>query len=77
MELKNQTNHIAILALMMVGMLIKRLNDLGQLDETTVHHLQMLVQGVRVHAKNAGLADLNILFDNIDKSLSERAGAAA
>ncbi len=74
MEPKNETDHIAILALMMVGVLIKRLDDLGQLDEATARHLHKLVQSVGGHARKAGLKDLNILFDNVDRALGARAG---
>lgn len=70
MELKNQADHIAILSLMMVGVLTKRLIDVGQLDQATARHLHKLVVGVRTHAKAVGLTDLNILFDNIDEKLS-------
>lgn len=70
MELKNQTDHIALLSLMMVGVLTKRLNDIGQLDHETAEHLHRLVQGVSVHANHAGLTDLKALFNNIDKSLA-------
>ncbi len=76
MELKNQSDHIAILSLMMVGTLVKRLNDTGQLDEGTRKHLHQLVEGVRLHARNAGLDDLRILFDNIDKALGTMVDAA-
>lgn len=76
MELKNQSDHVAILSLMMVGILIKRLNELGQLDEDTRRHLHRLVAGVRLHANNAGLADLRILFDNLDKALDSAAAPA-
>ena len=69
MELKNQTDHIALLSLTMVGLLIKRLDDLGQLDEQTRKSLHRLIDGVRLHAGNHGLGDLKVLFDNIDKSL--------
>lgn len=69
MELKNQTDHIALLSLTMVGLLIKRLDDLGQLDEQTRKSLHRLIDGVRLHADNHGLGDLKVLFDNIDKSL--------
>ncbi len=72
MELTDQTDHIAILSLMLVGVLTKRLNDLGQLDEKTANNLHHLVQGVRTHANGAGLHDLKILFDNIDKTLGQR-----
>jgi hypothetical protein len=69
MQLENQTDHVAILALMMVGVLTRRLHDAGQLDEATERQLHKLVEGVRTHAKHAGLTDLHILFDNIDRSL--------
>ena len=72
MELKDQTDHIALLSLMIVGVLTKRLIEVDQLDDETAAHIHRLVQGVRVHAKNAGMDDLNVLFDNIDRSLSER-----
>ena len=71
MELKDQTDHIALLSLMIVGVLTKRLIEVDQLDQETAEHIHRLVQGVRVHAKNAGLSDLNVLFDNIDRSLEE------
>ncbi len=73
MQLENQTDHIAILALMMVGVLTKRLDELGQLDDATERQLHKLVIGVRKHAQNSGLNDLNILFDNIDRSLGAKA----
>ncbi len=76
MELKNQSDHIAILSLMMVGTLVKRLNETGQLDEATRRHLHQLVEGVRLHARNAGLDDLRILFDNIEKALGSLSEAA-
>lgn len=69
MQPKDQTDHIAILSLMMVGVLTKRLNELGQLDAETSRHLHGLVKSVRGHAKHSGIDDLNILFDNIDKAL--------
>ncbi len=69
MELKNQADHIALLSLMIVGVLAKRLIEIDQLDRETAEQIHRLVQGVRIHAKNAGLADLNILFDNIDRAL--------
>lgn len=72
MQLENQTDHIAILALMMVGVLVRRLQQVGQLDETTSRQLLQLVDGVRKHAKLSGITDLHILFDNLDSSLRER-----
>ena len=71
MQLENQTDHVAILALMLVGMLIKRLEEVGQLDDATARQVHRLVGNVRTHAKNAGLTDLNILFDNIDHALGD------
>ena len=72
MELKDQTDHIALLSLMMVGVLTKRLIEVQLLDKATAEHLHKLVLGVRVHAKAVGLTDLNVLFDNIDNALSEQ-----
>ncbi|MDB5701461.1 MAG: hypothetical protein JWL66_1660 [Sphingomonadales bacterium] len=79
MQLENQTDHIAMLTLMLVGVLIKRLQEAGQLDEATERQLHHLVGSVRTHAENAGLSDLHILFDNIDRALTsgKKAGAAA
>ena len=71
MELKNQADHMAILSLMMVGVLTKRLIEVGQLDKTTATHLHKLVLGVRTHASGVGVHDLNALFDNIDEKLSD------
>ncbi len=70
MELKDQTDHIALLSLAMVGLLVKRLEELGQLDDDTRRHLHRLIDGVRSHADHAGLKDLKVLFDNLDHSLS-------
>ena len=72
MELRDQADHIALLSLMMVGVLTKRLIEVEQLDKATAEHLHKLVQGVRIHAKAVGLTDLNVLFDNIDNALSEQ-----
>lgn len=72
MELRDQTDHIAILALMMVGVLTRRLHETGQLDEATAAQLHKLVGGVRIHAEKAGLSDLNVLFDNVDKALGKK-----
>ena len=69
MELQDQTDHIAILSLMMVGVLTKRMKELGQLDDDTSAHLHRLVSTVREHANAAGIIDLKVLFDNIDKSM--------
>lgn len=73
MKLESPTDHIAILSLMIIGLLVRRLNELGQLDDATARQLHKLVAGVRMHASHAGINDLNILFDNIDRSLAETA----
>jgi hypothetical protein len=70
MQLKDEADHIAILSLMMVGVLTKRMNELGHLDESTSAHLHRLVSTVREHAQASGVDDLKILFDNIDKALN-------
>jgi hypothetical protein len=71
MELKDQADHIALLALMIVGVLTRRLIEVNQLDRDTADQIHRLVQGVRVHAKSSGLTDLNVLFDNLDRTLAE------
>lgn len=72
MQPENATDHIALLSLMIAGTLIKRLDEVGQLDEATARQLHKLVVGVRTHARSRGLDDLNILFDNIDRTLSRK-----
>lgn len=69
MELRDGTDHVAILALMAVGVLVKRLNELGHLDPATRHQIHQLVVGVRTHAHGKDLGDLDILFDNVDHAL--------
>jgi len=76
MELKDQADHVALLSLMIVGRLTKRLIETGHLDRETAEQIHRLVQGVRIHAKNSGLTDLNVLFDNVEKSLEELREAA-
>ena len=72
MQPESQTDHIALLSLMLVGTLIKRLEEVGQLDDATAHQIHRLVDTVRIHAKSSGLTDLKILFDNIDRALGDR-----
>lgn len=72
MELENQSDHMALLSLMISGVLIQRLHQIGQLDEETARHLHKLVAGVRIHAKSRGLTDLNILLDNVDRALGDK-----
>jgi|GEM_PF-1122199 hypothetical protein len=69
MQLENQTDHVAILALMLVGVLIRRLEEVGQIDEPTARQIHKLAGSVRTHAGHAGLTDLRILFENIDRAL--------
>ena len=70
MQPKDQTDHIAILSLMMVGLLARRMKELGQLDDDTASHLHRLVKSVGVHAKAAGIEDLDVLFGNVERALS-------
>ena len=72
MELKNQSDHVALLSLMLVGVLTKRLTETGQLDDETAGQIHRLVQGVRIHARHAGLEDLDVLFDNVDRALERQ-----
>jgi len=72
MQPKNQTDHIALLALMICGILTKRLNELGQINEATASLLHHLVTAVRTHAETRDLSDLHILFDNIERALKEK-----
>ena len=72
MQPASQTDHIALLSLMLVGMLIKRLQEVGQLDDATAHQIHRLVGTVRTHAENAGLTDLKILFNNLDRSRGDQ-----
>lgn len=72
MQPENPTDHIALLALMISGVLIKRLNELDQLDDETSRHLHHLITSVRTHAAASDITELNTLFDNIDKALGER-----
>lgn len=37
MQLKDQSDHIALLSLMLVGTLTKRMTQAGQLDDETAH----------------------------------------
>ncbi len=69
MELRNQSDHVALLSLMLVGVLTKRMTETGQLDDETAGQIHRLVQGVRIHARHAGLEDLDVLFDNVDRAL--------
>jgi hypothetical protein len=71
MQPENQTDHIALLSLMICGTLVKRLNELGQIDEATGQRLHHLVRAVRTHAEGRNLSDLHILFDNIDVALKQ------
>lgn len=71
MQPENQTDHIALLSLMICGTLIKRLNELHQIDEPTAHRLHQLVKTVRTHAESHDIHDLRILFENIDLSLGD------
>ena len=66
----DSTDHIALLSLMMVMVLARRLNEIGQLDDATRNQLHKLVSGVRTHANSRGLEELKVLFDNMDLSVA-------
>ena len=72
MELRNPTDHVAVLALMMTGVLVERLNELGQLDQATARHLHHLVRAVRRHADLSGNKDLDILFNRIELKIGDQ-----
>lgn len=72
MQPETPTDHIALLALMICGTLIKRMNELGQLDEPTAHRLQRLIKSVRTHAESHHVNDLRILFENVEIALGEK-----
>ncbi len=69
MDVRSPADHIAILSLMMTGVLVERLNELGQLDEATARHLHHLVRAVRKHANVVGHQELDSLFDRIDDKI--------
>ena len=70
MEPQNPTDHIALLAIMMVRVLAHRMDELGQLDDDTRGHLRRLVNTVGLHADVKGLDELKDLLGGIDKSLA-------
>jgi hypothetical protein len=76
MQPQSQTDHVALLALMLAGILIERLSETGNLDAATARRIHHLVGAVRIHAKNAGLNDLEFLFDNLDRALRTKTEAA-
>ena len=69
MDVRSPADHVGILALMITGVLIERLNELGQLDEPTARHLHHLIKAVRKHADLSGNRDLDVLFDRIDSKI--------
>jgi len=69
MQLEKASDNIAILALMMVGVLVERLNETGQLDEKTCRHLHHLVKSARKHAQIQAGHELDNLFNRIDEKL--------
>lgn len=77
MEPQSPTDHIALLAIMMVRVLAHRMDELGQLDEQTRSHLRRLIGTVSTHAGFKGLDDLKLLFSGIDKTLAEELDPAA
>jgi hypothetical protein len=69
MDVRSPADHVGLLALMISGVLIERLDELGQLDEATARHLHHLIGAVRKHADLSGNQDLDALFDRIDSKI--------
>jgi hypothetical protein len=69
MDVRSPADHVGILALMIAGVLIERLDELGQLDEATARHLHHLIGAARKHADLSGNKDLDVLFDRIDSKI--------
>jgi hypothetical protein len=66
MDVRSPADHVGILALMIAGVLIERLDQLGQLDDATARHLHHLIGAVRKHADLSGNQDLDVLFDRLE-----------
>jgi len=75
MQSEKASDNIAILALMMVGVLIERMNEIGQLDEKTSRHLHHLVKSAGKHARYEVGHELDNLFSRIDEKLARRSPA--
>ena len=73
MTIDKPAENIAILSLMMVGTLIERLNELGQLDEKTARHLHHLVAAVRKHTQLQGGHEFDQLFNRVEDKLTRGA----
>jgi hypothetical protein len=71
MQLDKETDDIAILALMMVGVVVERLNEIGQLDPKTTRHLHHLVKSARTHAQFQSGHELDNLFNRIEDKLGK------
>ena len=71
MQLDKITDDIAILALMMVGVIAERLNEVGQLDDKTARHLHHLVKSARTHAQFQSGHELDNLFNRIEEKLGK------
>jgi hypothetical protein len=69
MQTQTQADHIALLAFMICGVLVERLNDCGQLDDATRRHLHHLLTAARKHAQLLGVTDLDLLIDRMDHKL--------
>jgi len=67
MEPQTPTDHIALMALMMVRILCRRMNDLGLLDIDTRRHIVGLAKVMRSHAESEKV-DISVLLDNLIKA---------
>jgi hypothetical protein len=69
MHIDKPMENVAILALMMAGIVIERLSEIGQLDGKTIRHLRHLVISVRKHAQLQAGHELDELFSRIELKL--------
>lgn len=67
MEVQTPTDHIALLSLMMVRVLCRRMQELGLLDDKTRRHIIRLVKGVQSHAEHENV-NISVLLDNLVKA---------
>jgi hypothetical protein len=69
MQIKTPFEHVALLSLMMVKILTKRLQELDQLDKATITHLHHLVVTVKAHADFGGGHELDVLLGELERDL--------
>lgn len=67
MEPQTPTDHIALMSLMMVRILCRRMHELGLLDQETRRHIVRLAKVMRSHAETEKV-DISVLLDNLIKA---------